>query len=339
MRVIKHVLQGCVVVALLAMSATNAVAAQPVWQECVGVTRGMFEDSGCTKEKTEGGHGWLEVYETKEVISTEKALAITDTKATGGALEVECTGTDEGWIGSEGDGAITKVTISSCVRAKGECEAGKTVTVSAIDLPWSTTLEGEAIRDTVKAAGKGPGYKIECTAKGSKSVDECFGTTSAKMKNNELKVEAEFEAASAKETCSQGGEKAGEIKGTLSLKAKSSSIGAIRVEVPANNPKFKIKQSAKEGEILAMGEMVEFEIENISGAATTPLVILKREDPAGRFTVAAAEIIACERQYAANGALAKCDIKARFTGNAFSSLTLLVFDDQGRFAAHTLLGS
>jgi hypothetical protein len=335
MRTIKIIMSICVVVILLAAVAGTASAFQPVWQECTTATKGSFENSSCTKEKTEGGHAWLEVYETRSVKSSEKALSISDTKAKGGALKVECTATAEGWIARESEGAITAVTLSSCVRVSGtECEG--TPTVKAIDLPWSTTLE-EGIKDKLKAGSKGPGFKIECA---TKRIDECFGTIATTMKNNAEKGAAEAEFPSeALDECSSGGAKSGEIKGTFALKATESTVGAIRVVTPANVPKFKIKQSAKEGEILATGEMVEFEIENISGAATTPLVILMREDPLNRFTVAVAERIACERQYAANGALAMCKIKARFTGNAFSTLTLLVFDDTGRYAAHTLIGS
>lgn len=333
MRTIKIIMSICVVAILLAAVTATASAFQPVWQECTIATKGSFENSTCTKEKTSGGHAWLEVYETRSVKSSEKALSISDTKAKGGALKVECTATAEGWIGRESQGAITAVALSKCTRVSGsECEGSPTV--KAIDLPWSTTLE-EGIKDKLKAGGKGPGFKIECA---TKRIDECFGTIATTMKNNgELGVaEAEFPSESLDE-CTSGAAKSGEIKGTFALKATESTVGAIRVVTPANAGKFKIKQSAKEGEIMSNGEMIEVEIENTTGAAVTPLLLSLREDPlAGRFRTMIAERTVCEQQYAAN---ATCKYKLTFVGAGFTTQTVLIFDDTGRYTAHVVLGS
>lgn len=216
----KMIVPGLVVATLFAVAATPVLAA-PVWQSCEGLTKGE-SGSECAKEKSGGAYEWVELAETREVTSSVPELEVTDTKASGEALTIKCKATDVGWIGSGSSDGVSKITTSSCTRVSGTCEEG-TVSLTAIDLPWGSTLENETkgIVDKTTSDGKGPpGYKLECGEGTSKLTDECHGTALAKLKNNEAKgtVEAEPEA-SPKDECTLGGKEAGEIKGDLAFKA------------------------------------------------------------------------------------------------------------------------
>ncbi len=215
----------CLVAAFaLSMAVSATASASPTWWQCreennkENLTK--FTNSKCAVRSSEGQWEWKQLETREEGRSKTKGnLKLIDKEATGGESEIECNGTDEGPIGPGNKDEITAITVSECKIVKGLCE--EEATAKAIDLPWTTELAEEPtgsgkIRDKITAGGKGPGYKVECVvAKVFKVADECFGTTSTLMRNNESNgtVEAEFEKESPKGECSLSKKKSGEVLG------------------------------------------------------------------------------------------------------------------------------
>ncbi len=183
----------------------------------------------CSKGKASGNWETEEVAETQEVTSSSSALELVDTKATGGALAIKCAATDVGWIEENFDD-VSGIKFTKCARVSGSCESEKELKVIPLNLPWATELREETggeIRDRLQAAGKGPGYKIECTVGGIfKIADECAGALTTKMTNNRSTdtVEAEFDSKSGKIECTSGGKEAGEIKGIDTIKRQGGDV-------------------------------------------------------------------------------------------------------------------
>jgi hypothetical protein len=221
---------GLVVVGLMAVTASPALAAQPEWIECFPNSgHGEWKNKTCTESGS--GGGWetkaLTGSETLEVTSTSTGLTFTDTKATGGETSINCTENGTGWVSPKGKGAVTLVTLEKCSfveKKDGACEESTKPVIKAVNLPWHTRLEeigGEA-RDNIENGGKGlPGFATECEVdKILKISDECTGTTSTGMKNARTTgtVELKSDEKSAKGTCTdaEGGEKeTGVTKGTV----------------------------------------------------------------------------------------------------------------------------
>ena len=222
------------VFAFVALAATSAMAATPMWQECASNAKGNYEDTKCTKAKTNGGNAWIEVTETKEVKSTttKGTMEIIDT-GTGGPTVRGCSVSMKGWIARSGADGIYNVEFVGCeIASGGSCE-GAEAKVAPVNLPWSTTLEEEGsrnIRDKIRSSSGEPGYIIECKkSKEFKEDDKCVGVTSTSMTSKEGIVEASFDAKSEKTKCKFG---SGEIKkGTLAIKGtpNSNPLG-IRVQ-------------------------------------------------------------------------------------------------------------
>ncbi len=223
---------------LIAFAATSASAAQPIWVVCresPAVEAGGWSNSSCNQRS--GALDWetAEPTETVEVTSSSKGkIDFIDTKATGGEAEIACTVSGSGWVGKGGADSTAHVTATGCERVAGICEAGKTVDVSAIDLPWSTELRSEAngeVRDRLQASSKGPGFKVECEVFGVlKVADECFGGTTTKVRSSGHEVEMEYEGKSEKVECTSGGKEAGELTGTSTVDAKG---GLQDLDVPS----------------------------------------------------------------------------------------------------------
>jgi hypothetical protein len=221
---------GLVIVAgLMAVAASPAMARQG-WVQCRENTgKGQWENSKCTTAKANGNWETKEITETLETTSSG-SLELEDSKATGGATAVQCSGAGTGTVGSGGSGSVKTVTATGCkfVAGKvGSCEESKGVTTRAVNLPWSTKLEersGGEVRNVITStvAGKAPGYATECTVGGVfKISDECTGVTSANVRPNRAKtVETEFDKTSEPGTCSVGGEKAGFLRGVIFISVR-----------------------------------------------------------------------------------------------------------------------
>jgi hypothetical protein len=159
-------------------------------------------------------------------VKSKGTLKLTDEKATGGAISVECEAAGEGSVGTGTFDEQTKSTLSKCAFVKsGSCETAGEVSLVAVNLLWDSELanvEGTP-RDTISTGGKGtPGYKIECRISGIKKVvDECTGTLATLMANAVGGVNATFDGE--KLTCTSGGAGAGALEGTQLIEAMKGS--------------------------------------------------------------------------------------------------------------------
>jgi hypothetical protein len=124
------------------------------------------------------GHEWLDNNLTIPLgttipVDSEGALLLEDTD-TGTA--VECSGVNEGVVGSDGTDLVSGITVNTCefdAGKLGECLSlaeGGVLVVEPENLPWLTelvleTFNGVAtLSDMVTADGAGnPGYLVECT--------------------------------------------------------------------------------------------------------------------------------------------------------------------------------
>lgn len=236
MRIAKMTMMGLLAAAFFAAVATPALAT-PKWQWCA---KAMAEGE-CLKIG-EGNTESTEIIETDEVTSSGE-LELEDEKATGGAVAVKCKTSGAGWVddpSGAGDDGVSGMSTLSCTLVKaGQCKS--LVSVKPRNLPWGSRLaESEKkVRDELvsgpkKEIGNGePGWTVVCNTILGEVTDTCEGATSAKTTDNEVKgvVEAEFEAKSAKATCTLGGAKAGTMRGSLTVKVKPPTITVSHTEV------------------------------------------------------------------------------------------------------------
>jgi hypothetical protein len=157
-------------------------------------------------------------------------LLLEDMKATGGAVDVNCSGMFNGVIMGPKDALITEAlsltgskTISCAFGSnKGLCE-GTTATVTAVDLPWlvepllvGTTFAEDIVESAEDKTGL-PGYKTECETIIGKVSDTCTGDTGAIARNVAGGIESEFsetnEAVTIPGNCTLGGAKEGLLAG------------------------------------------------------------------------------------------------------------------------------
>jgi hypothetical protein len=237
MKYLKIAVVLVVMAGLMAVAAATALAAEPVprWEQCKSVEKGQWENSLCSKGKTNGGWETKEISETEEVTSSSAKLEFTDTKAPGGTSTIRCTETNAGWIvdlkTEPGESGFSTVSLKNCERVAGGCEAGKAVTAEPEDLPsgfaWELrTRAGMSIIVWRNFAGtKGFGVKIKCTVAGVGVTDECFEKELGVARNGPNgTVEIESEKVSFEEDpgeCSLGGKESGEIGGILIIKQRS----------------------------------------------------------------------------------------------------------------------
>jgi hypothetical protein len=236
MKYLKTVSGLIVVIALMVVAASPALASPPAWEMCEEVSSGKWASSTCT---TAGSGTW----ETKEVTNTlettsKEELELEDSKATGGATAIRCAGSSRGTIGEGGTGGLTSITATSCSLVSGKNGSCETpVTARAVNLPWATKLEEakEEARNIITSLvmGKNPGWAVECTVAGIlKITDTCEGpmSTQARANRAEGTVEEEYNKASEEEptTCSVGGEKTGFVRGNLPSRARLRFTGSIR---------------------------------------------------------------------------------------------------------------
>ncbi len=241
MRYLKIAFGLAVVVGLMAVVASPALAATPKWVTCEKVEKGQWLDSLCTK----AGAGTWEtkaISETLEVTSSG-TLELEDSAATGGAVIIECEGSNLGTIGAEGGGGISRISASKCkfiAGKNGTCETGKAPTARALNLPWAARLEERENTETKKLELRSlirslttnpPGWAVECEVGGViKVTDECTGGTSTSVVSNRAtgKTEFAFDAVSAQEPakCSLGNATSGSVRGGVigSLRNKKGEL-------------------------------------------------------------------------------------------------------------------
>ncbi len=234
---------GLVAVAgLMAISASSAMAAEPIWVTCAKTAAPThYTEADCLTAGSEGGWNTkgFAANETIEATSSG-ALELEDSAATGGKVIIECSGTDQGWVGPNGVGEENRVTASGCVfvnKEHGECEEAKGVTATATNLPWTVKLEERTNTETSKVelrgllvslvSGKNPGWSVTCTVAGILKIsDECTGRTSVSVESarSRLLTNSKFEAVSAQEpaSCSQGTSTSGSVRGTVSSSIRNN---------------------------------------------------------------------------------------------------------------------
>jgi len=178
-------------------------------------------------------HEWLiggKAIAKATAVTSKGTLELEDSKATGGAVKVSCTGIDKGTVGPGAADEITSITNEkgentiTCTFVKnGACEAGTAPTAAAVDLPWKTTIEAVEgrTRDVIRENGKGePGWAVTCKTFLGNITDTCKtkegNTALAEVAEG---VNATFDAFSPKATCSNGGAGAGVVTGTDLIKS------------------------------------------------------------------------------------------------------------------------
>jgi len=147
-------------------------------------------------------------------------LLLADLSATGGAVAIECTGTDKGTVGPGAMGAVSSITATSCSFQSGKngsCTAGDKVTAVAVNLPWLTglTTVGSNTHIPLSGTGGNPGWSVECTVGGIIKVqDTCTSAAAAPLAINVSEgVDATFEAPETA-SCTLGNATSGIVRGT-----------------------------------------------------------------------------------------------------------------------------
>jgi hypothetical protein len=306
---------------LMAVMAAPAMATQ-VWVQCEeNKEQGQWETSSCTKAKTDGNWETEELVETVEVTSSD-SLELEDSKATGGAIDVKCSGKNMGWLGAEGTDGISAMTISCSFVKHGECEESKGISAKAVNLPWATRLEEKAghTRDVIENGGTGePGWSFECLVGGIlKVADTCERsgvTTSVSPNSAQETIETSFDKVTEEEKmakCSSGGAESGLIRGTEIISPREG--GAISTGAKAPFPVWYSEGVRITGNTEATGVTVK----TGSGTgtigflsiATTKNAVCKMEDagkiwnPAGRAgqgTITSATFSGCTSIYCLAG--------------------------------------
>jgi hypothetical protein len=234
-----------VLAGLMAVAAAPAMAMGPRWVTCEKVSSGKWKNSLCT----EAGAG---TWETKEITTTVEVtssgkLELEDSEPkAGGKVVIECSGSNRGTVGAEGQDSIISITAESCEfvnKEHGACEEGAGIKriAHAVNLPWSTRLEERKngagtteLRDLIVSLGKNPpGWNVECRVAGVIEIhDECTGRTSTAVRSNRANGSTEyiFDKISAEEpaTCTEG-KKAGTgfVRGTVFGRLRTST-GELR---------------------------------------------------------------------------------------------------------------
>jgi hypothetical protein len=232
MRTMRSLVLVLAAAAWMGVAAGSALASGPVWQGCVEVAKGGYEDSACTKEKAEGKFGWTEVTGTEKV-TAELTLKLADTKVPlAGTVEVQCSGTGSGTVGPGSFARIEAITVSSC-SAGEHCEKVEK-NAAPLHLPWQTELfetEGTQ-RDTITngKSSEAPGWAVTCKVLGVTKADECTVEGESTMVGDlsDGPVNAFFEEHSENAKCSVGGSGSGRARGTVQIKANQVGVGRIR---------------------------------------------------------------------------------------------------------------
>jgi hypothetical protein len=220
-----------VLVSMMGISASSAMAKGPVWVTCLPRPgEGDFGSSRCTEVRVNGGWETSELTKTVEVTSSSTGLELEDSNAGGAKTVVRCSGTEVGTVGANGSGSTTGVHINEpcTLVTAGNCKTLEKL--SPVNLPWSSKLEesGGELRDAVTSlvAGKEPGWAVTCNTLLGKMTDTCEAntTTTVQANRSEGSVEGKFQkATSPAATCSLNKEKTGHAEGTVVAKLRMSN--------------------------------------------------------------------------------------------------------------------
>jgi len=161
-------------------------------------------------------------------------LELADLAATGGAVVLLCEGRGHGTVGPGANDTIKSIEVTSCsfeAGKNGSCEASKSVTGSALNLPWATRLltVGGVTHDMIENSGVGvPGWRFECAVAGIFKVqDECHSEArDPRIDNNAFDVTALFEASETG-SCSLGTSTSGMLVGSILI----FSSGPLKISV------------------------------------------------------------------------------------------------------------
>jgi hypothetical protein len=232
---------GLVAVAgLMAISASSAMAAEPIWVTCAKTAAPThYTEADCLTAGSEGGWNTKGFAANETIEATSSGtLELEDSAATGGKVIITCSGTDQGWVGPNGIAEQNRVTASSCKFVEhGACEEGKPVTAVAANLPWTLKLEERTntannnveLRGLLVSlvSGKNPGWNVECTVGGILKIsDSCTGRTNVAVESarSRLLTNFKFDEISAQEpaSCTQGTSTSGHVRGTVSSSIRNS---------------------------------------------------------------------------------------------------------------------
>jgi hypothetical protein len=214
---------------------------------------------GSASAETELKHQWLLVHTQSGIhlllaspllVESEGLVLLTDTKVGifhNQAVTVHCHGYDLGTVGPHGLDLVKSITLEPlgtkplilCLYnpapPSGTCDNTKMPDAEAINLPWHTqlVLRGGILYDLVLGHGGGrPGWRVTCiNAAGGTTVDTCeeeAGLPDSLEITNEVNgsgVLGTFNPAkNPKSKCSEGGEKSGEVSGTVLTQSPSSTL-------------------------------------------------------------------------------------------------------------------
>jgi len=172
--------------------------------------------------------------EEAAAVSSKGTVKVSDAKVPiFGNSTVECSSAGEVGVGPGGAGEVTHVTLTGCKGVVGACGTGA-ATVTAVDLPWRTTLASSegTTRVLLSEDGKGaPGFKYRCNSSGLE--DTCTGNTSALVKTASGGVEEAFDSHSEKLSCTQGGSGQGTVAGGELLEDPASATLGLEGEAGA----------------------------------------------------------------------------------------------------------
>jgi len=155
MKYLKIAFGLALVAGLMAVVASSAVAA-PRWVHCVKVKTagtGQWNNANCSEIDKTNEYETKAITETSEVTSSGK-LKLADTNTVAGEVEVECEGSNRGWVVNlatgPGEDGIASISATACKTITGSCEKPN---ASPRNLPWGSRLvevEEEREKEKVK---------------------------------------------------------------------------------------------------------------------------------------------------------------------------------------------
>jgi hypothetical protein len=214
MRKIKMLLVGSMLVYLAAIAASSAFAAEELPAEYLWEALPIAEGAELP-------------FDTVNVGTT--LLLFEDMKATGGAVDVLCSGLFGGVIMGPKDALITEVVsltgssnVICVIDTKGACEGTEALT-EAVHLPWlvepllvGATFVVDFVENTETKTGL-PGFAFTCKTLLGNVTDTCTGATGAIATNVATGIEGEFSETNEEITkpsnCTLSGEKQGLLFG------------------------------------------------------------------------------------------------------------------------------
>ncbi len=233
----KHLkIAGPCLVAVFAVSMVVSATASATWEHCTkGAVAGLtkWTDHNCSTASGTGEWQWKAINNTEEVRG-KGSVRLSDTKVPiVGTVSVECSGEGTGFVGPGQVGRITMVEVGSAqCRPLTNCE--KVEAVEVVHLPWQTeayNTEGKHFGNLTGTGNGSPGWNVRCKVLGIVKSDQCVleegaGKTpeSILLENRATVVGSETQLLVVgtpqhlqKQKCEVGGEKSGEISGSLAI--------------------------------------------------------------------------------------------------------------------------